>query len=97
MEYMGETLTHLGMSFLPISFIAYFIMGLLAYIWHMRYKLKPVKAIWYILNAILMLTKDLNVESVAIMILFFEAFDALMDYFEEKRNKKTNDTQDKKQ
>ncbi|WP_343083722.1 hypothetical protein [Blautia producta] len=91
MEHFGNTITHLGMILLPVSFTAYFITGVLAYFWHMRYKLKPVKAIWYILNAILMLTNDLNVESVAIMVLFFEAFDAIMDYFEEKRNIKSND------
>lgn len=96
MEYLGNTITHLGMILLPVSFTAYFITGILAYIWHMRYKLKPVKAIWYVLNAILMLTNDLNVESVAIMILFFEAFDSIMDYFEEKRYNKTNNKQDKK-
>ena len=96
MKYIGDTLTNIGVLFLPISFIAYFIGGLLTYIWHIRYKTKLIKAIWYILNAILIITNDINVEYVAIMILFFEAYDAVMDYFEEKRSGKLDNVQNKK-
>lgn len=84
----GVLLENLGWEILPISFGSYFILGLLSYIWNKRYMIKPVKALWYILNAIMVISGDVKVDVVAVMILFFEAFDSVIDYFEEKKNLK---------
>lgn len=89
MEQFGVTLSNIGFIILPLSFISYFGLGVLLFLWNKRYISKPIKALWYILNALLMLSKDINIETVAIMILFFEAFDSIIDYCEEKKERKT--------
>lgn len=88
MVKLGEILSNIGWSIIPISFFSYFFVGILAYKWDVRYKIKPVKSIWYIFNAIMVISGDMHVDIVAVMILMFEAFDSLMDYFEEKKNRK---------
>lgn len=86
-ESIGNALTHVGWILIPFSFVGYFLIGLIAYKWKMRYKVKLVKAIWYILNVVLSLTQDVTVENIAIMILCFESYDAILDYFEGKNQK----------
>lgn len=90
MEQLGVTLSNIGFVLLPLSFITYFGLGILLYLWKKRYIAKPLKALWYVLNAVLMLSKDINIETVAIMVLCFEAFDSVMDYYEAKKEIKTN-------
>lgn len=81
-------LSNIGWTVIPFSFAGYFLINILTYKWNMRYKTKPVKTIWYLLNAMMVIDGDVHVDVVAVMILLFEAFDSFMDYFEEKRRNK---------
>lgn len=87
MVNIGNALTNIGWILIPFSFVSYFLLGLIAYKWKVRYKAKLVKAIWYILNIVLSLTHDVTAENIAVMILCFESYDAILDYFEEKNTK----------
>ena len=87
---LGKHMEYAGWKIMPISFIAYFILGIIGYNWDLRHYSKLVKAVWYLLNAILVISGDVKVNVVAVMILFFEAYDNILDYFEEKKNKKKN-------
>ena len=54
----GEMLNDIGWTLIPFSFVGYLLVSILTYKWNLRYKTKPVKAIWYILNAILVIEGD---------------------------------------
>lgn len=84
---LGNYISNIGLKIMPFSFGMYFLVSFLAYKWKYRHFLKLVKAIWYICNVIMAITKDGYAETIAIMILCFEASDSIFDYFEEKRNR----------
>lgn len=88
MEKVWFTIESIGRTLLPVSFIAYLFFSFLFYIWDVRFNLKIPKAIWYLLNIILVISKDQNIETITTMILCFEAIDAIFDYFEEKKRRK---------
>lgn len=50
-----------------------------------RHTVKLVKAIWYLANAILLITGDVRVDTIAAMTLFLESGDAILDYIERKK------------
>lgn len=85
LQNIGNELQSVGYSLLPMSIAAYFIMGIVLYRWKMRYYLKLIKTIWYLLQLILTISKDASIEMIALTILAFEAFDSLLDYCEGKK------------
>lgn len=96
LEHIGNAMVEIGNDILPFSFVSYFILGILTYLWDIRYYCKLGKAVWYLLNLILVLTSDINIEKVATMILAFEMFDAYLDYKEEKKDKRIKKDSDKR-
>ncbi|WAJ26092.1 hypothetical protein [Lacrimispora xylanolytica] len=81
MVNIENAFTNVGWILIPFSFVSYFLLGLIAYKWKVRYKAKLVKAIWYILNIVLSVTHDVTTENIAVMILCFESYEAILEFF----------------
>lgn len=81
MVNIENAFTNVGWILIPFSFVSYFLLGLIAYKWKVRYKAKLVKAIWYILNIVLSVTHDVTTENIAVMILCFESYEVILEFF----------------
>lgn len=75
---------------MPISFISYFILVLLELKLKKQRKSKLYKSIWYLVVGIGNLCGDKRIEQIAIMMVFFDAFDSFVEYKIEEYEWKKN-------
>ncbi|WP_117161455.1 hypothetical protein [Paraliobacillus sp. X-1268] len=84
LEDIGQFLIDIGLKILPFSFFAYIPFRWLTYLWKRRgYKL--VKGIWYFTLGMGYVTNLYDVNYVVMFICFIEAWDLLLEHFEQKQ------------
>lgn len=83
---LGNFMQNLAYKLMPFSFIFYFIVKLMEVKWKIKPISKLVKSLWYLIFGIASLDGDVRAESLATMIVFFDAFDSFIEYKLEVNN-----------
>lgn len=80
-------ITSIGLWLMPLSFIAFFILRISEYFFKSMHYSKLVKFIWYLAIGTATVSGDTRIEVVVTMMIFLDAFDSLLEFLEEKRDR----------
>lgn len=86
---IGNSMQNIGYIWVPISFISYFILRILElHRQTSQHKSKLTKAIWYLTLGIGSVARDIRINQLVVMMIFFDSFDSFIDYFIESKQRK---------